>query len=61
MLGGCASAVTYDGVMYGYPHRLRDPYALFPNKALVPTPPRLLRSWLPSAKFNAENPASTAL
>ncbi|MDR3276474.1 MAG: maltose ABC transporter substrate-binding protein [Treponema sp.] len=34
ILGACATAVTYDGVMYGYPVSA-ETYALFYNKALI--------------------------
>ena len=56
VLGGCANAVTYDGVMYGYPTS-SETYALYYNKDIVPTPPA---TWEELVKFcesyNAANP-----
>ena len=56
VLGGCATAVTYDGVMYGYP-TASETYALYYNKDIIPTPPA---TWEELVKFcetyNAANP-----
>lgn len=58
VLGACASGLTYDGVMYGYP-QTAETYALFYNKDLineneVPKTWTDLAAW--AAKFNAANP-----
>ncbi len=58
ILGSCASALTYEGKMYGYPVSA-ETYALFYNKNLinekdVPTTWEGLAEW--SKKFNASNP-----
>ncbi len=58
VLGACATAVTYDGTMYGYPVSA-ETYALFYNKDLiaeseVPTTWEDLRSF--AEDFNANNP-----
>ena len=58
ILGSCASALTYDGKMYGYPVSA-ETYALFYNKNLVnekdvPTTWEGLAEW--SKNFNAKNP-----
>ena len=58
LLGSCASAITLDGKMYGYPISA-DTYALFYNKALIdeeeiPTDMDELKAWCKG--FNAENP-----
>ena len=58
ILGSCASALTYEGKMYGYPVSA-ETYALFYNKNLinekdVPTTWEGVAEW--SKKFNASNP-----
>ncbi len=58
VLGSCSKALTYDGVMYGYPVSA-ETYALFYNKALiseseVPSSWEDLAFW--TKKFNAANP-----
>ena len=58
ILGSCASALTYEGKMYGYPVSA-ETYALFYNKNLinekdVPATWEGLAEW--SKKFNASNP-----
>ena len=58
VLGDCSTALTYDGVMYGYPVRA-ETYALFYNKDLIseseiPTTWEGLADW--AQKFNAANP-----
>lgn len=58
ILGACATALTYDGVMYGYPVSA-ETYALFYNKAYIseadlPKTWDDLAAW--SAEFNAANP-----
>ena len=58
ILGSCASALTYNGTMYGYPVSA-ETYALFYNKNLinekdVPTTWEGLAEW--SKSFNAKNP-----
>lgn len=58
VLGACSKALTYDGVMYGYPVSA-ETYALFYNKALV-SESELPKTWedlIPWAQnFNAKNP-----
>ncbi len=54
----CSRALTYDGMMYGYPVSA-ETYALFYNKSLiaegdVPRTWEALADW--TAKFNKENP-----
>jgi arabinogalactan oligomer/maltooligosaccharide transport system substrate-binding protein len=39
VLGACAKAATYDGVMYGYPVSA-ETYALFYNKDMIPEAPK---------------------
>jgi len=58
VLGSCASALTYDGKMYGYPVSA-ETYALFYNKELidenkVPKTWTDLAAW--SKDFNSKNP-----
>ena len=58
VLGSCSKALTYDGVMYGYPVSA-ETYALFYNKALiaekdVPSTWEDLASW--TEAFNKANP-----
>lgn len=57
-LKSCSTALTYDGIMYGYPVSA-ETYALFYNRNLiadadVPRTWQSLASW--SERFNAENP-----
>lgn len=57
VLASCATALTYDGVMYGYPVSA-ETYALFYNRALineaeVPTTWEGVKAF--AEKFNAEN------
>ncbi len=58
VLGACSQALTYDGVMYGYPVSA-ETYALFYNEDLiskdeVPTTWEGLAKW--TKEFNAKNP-----
>ncbi|MCQ2612078.1 MAG: maltose ABC transporter substrate-binding protein [Treponemataceae bacterium] len=58
VLGACSTALTYDGVMYGYPVSA-ETYALFYNKAMIkenelPKTWDDLAAW--SKAFNAANP-----
>lgn len=58
VLASCATALTYDGIMYGYPISA-ETYALFYNRALineaeVPTTWEDLKAFCDT--FNAENP-----
>ncbi|MDR2545914.1 MAG: maltose ABC transporter substrate-binding protein [Lachnospiraceae bacterium] len=60
VLASCATAVTFNGVMYGYPVSA-ETYALYYNRALineadVPTTWDGLKAW--SMDFNAANPGS---
>ena len=56
VLGGCASAVTYDGVMYGYP-TASETYALYYNKDIIPTPPATWEELVQFCEtYNAANP-----
>ena len=59
VLGACATALTYNGTMYGYPVSA-ETYALFYNRNLisdseVPTTWEGLASWVKN--FNAANPS----
>lgn len=58
VLGACSTALTYDGVMYGYPVSA-ETYALFYNKAMIkenelPKTWDDLAAW--SKAFNSANP-----
>ena len=58
VLGACSQALTYNGVMYGYPISA-ETYALFYNKDLIseselPKTWEELAAW--AADFNAKNP-----
>lgn len=58
VLGACSSAITYDGVMYGYPTSA-ETYALYYNKDLIsedelPTTWSEMYEW--TKTFNAANP-----
>ena len=58
VLGACSTALTYDGVMYGYPVSA-ETYALFYNKDLI-AEKDVPKTWEDLAKFckkfNADNP-----
>ncbi len=58
VLGSCASAITYDGVMYGYPTSA-ETYALYYNKDLI-SEDELPKTWAEmydwTKTFNAANP-----
>ncbi len=58
VLGACSTALTYDGVMYGYPVSA-ETYALFYNKAMI-SESELPKTWDDlaawSKAFNAANP-----
>ncbi len=62
VISSCASALTYNGVMYGYPVSA-ETYALFYNKNLigeneVPKTWEDLKSW--AVQFNSKNPGKNA-